>query len=242
MLKSTTGRADFILFMVGEESAASHPAKHEGQEIWNCSRTKHFKSKYTRSRAPLCQTWHKSSAFPASYTFISFSVLLWLDHSSQTSIITSQTTIDMLKCKYCIQTRSWKNWLRGEQDFQKHLDFRSTQTNFPNPLKPILFLTLQALHSLCIHFLPHTGPTQSSTSAGLQKSSCRTSRKPDWCPTEHWYHPPNCSFQNIWEHSKTLPFYTSRKPLHYGTSKHEVLSLIILIRGNRPLNRTIKEH
>lgn len=148
----------------------------------------------------------------------------------------------MLKCKYCIQTRPWKNWLRGEQDFQKQLEFSSTQINFPNPLKPILFLTLQALHSLCIHFLPHTGPTQLSTSAGLQKFFCRRYRKPDWCSKEHWYY-PTIAFHNIWKHSKAFPFYTTRqatalwnlKKLRYTL----VPSLIILIRGNRPFN--IKE-
>lgn len=139
----------------------------------------------THSKAPLCKT----SAFWASFSSFFCLTLIWSQKPNFNQLITSQTTTNMLKCKYYIQTRSWKNWLSREQDLQKQLELSSIQINFLNPLKPILFLILQALHSLCTHFLPHTGPTQLSTSAGLEKSFCRRYRKPDWCPKEHWYHP-----------------------------------------------------
>lgn len=167
MLKSTTGRADLILFMVGEESAASNPTRHEGQDIWNCSRTKHFQNTF---KSTTLQNMPQDKCFLSKFHW---QVIFHLTLTWSQQLITSQTTTNMLKCKYFIQTRSWKNWLRGEQDFQKQLEFSTTQINFPNPLKPILFSILQAFHSLCIHFLPHTGHTQSSTPASLQKSFCR---------------------------------------------------------------------
>jgi len=90
------------------------------------------------------------------FQFIYHLILTWFDHRSQTQISHStHTTINMPKCKCCIEVRFWKNGLRT--DFQKQLKFSSTLIHFPNPLRPILFLTLQALHSLCVHFLPHTG-------------------------------------------------------------------------------------
>lgn len=145
----------------------------------NISKTqKHFKS-----------TTLQDKCFLSKFQFIFCLALIWSQKPDFNQLITSQTTINMLKSKYYIQTRSWKNWLSGEQDLQKQLELSSTQINFLNPLKPILFLILQALHSLCTHFLPHTGPTQLNTSAGLQKSFCRRYRKPDWCPKEHWYRP-----------------------------------------------------
>lgn len=216
MLKSTTGRADLIFFMVGEESAASNPAKHEGQGIWNCSRTKHFKNTF---KSTTLQNMAKDKCFLSKYhfQFIFCLTLTWSQQADFNQLITSQTTINMLKCKYCIQTRSWKTWLRGEQDFQKQLEFSSTQINFPNPLKAILFLILQALHSLCIHSLPHTGPTQSSTSAGLQKSFCRRYRKPDWSSKEHCYY-STTAFHN--GSTARQSHSTPREQLHYGISKH----------------------
>lgn len=128
-------------------------------------------------------------------------------------------------------------------DFQKQLKFSSTLIYFPNPLRPMLFLTMQALHRLCVHFLPHIGSTQSNTSAGLQKSLCRRESRGDCCLQEHWCHSSDAF--HIWKHNrKALPFYTSRqatelwdpRKLRYAL----VSSLNTLIRGNSVLKNRIK--
>lgn len=163
MLKSTTGMADLIIFVGG---------KNLQLQTWRAGHLELFKDKTLQNtfKSTTLQNMAQGECFlsKSDLQFIFCLTLTWSQQSDYNQLITSQSTINMLKCQYCIQTRSWKNWLRREQDFHKQCKFSSTQTNFPNPWKPILFWILQALHSLCIHFLPHTGPTQSSTPVGLQ--------------------------------------------------------------------------
>lgn len=187
----------------------------------------------THSKAPLCKT----SAFWASFSSFFCLTLIWSQKPNFNQLITSQTTTNMLKCKYYIQTRSWKNWLSREQDLQKQLELSSIQINFLNPLKPILFLILQALHSLCTHFLPHTGPTQLSTSAGLsaEDTGNLTGALKSTGTTQLLHFTMEAQQDIPFLHLKTSKCIWNIKKLRHTL----VPSLVILIRGKRPLN--IKE-